>query len=122
MSYFDYNTLELQKYGKGFNSYTDLLNIYNTKHDFGEFDWKRATPVTAPTVYEWEDKIDMGSVKLESKAFMYDGTEHSLAISGTCLLYTSLALPKPVYGWLQRPRQIRVHSIRRHGKGSRSCA
>lgn len=83
LSYFDYNTLELQKYGKGFNSYTDLLNIYNTKHDFGEFDWKRATPVTAPTVYEWEDKIDMGSVKLESKAFMYDGKEHSLAISGT---------------------------------------
>lgn len=60
LSYFDYKTLELQKYGKGFNSYTDLLNIYNTKHDFGEFDWKRATPVTAPTVYEWESKTGSG--------------------------------------------------------------
>ncbi len=82
IEYFDKNQ-NLQRYNEGFTSYLDLLNVFGTKHDFSSFDWSKATPVTVDTVYEYEDKIDMGDVKFESRTFMYDGTAHSLAITGT---------------------------------------
>ncbi len=82
IEYFDENQ-KLQKYNDGFESYMDLLNVFGTKHDFSNFDWNKATPVTAETVYEYEDEIDLGDVKFESKSFMYDGNAHSLAITGT---------------------------------------
>ncbi|HBK01439.1 MAG TPA: hypothetical protein DDY77_00200 [Clostridiales bacterium] len=74
---------QLQKYNAGFTSYMDLLNVFGTAHDFSDFDWKKATPVTADKVYEYEDEIDMGDVKFESKSFLYDGKAHSLTVSGT---------------------------------------
>ena len=82
IEYFDKNQ-NLQKYNEGFTSYLDLLNLFETKHDFSTFDWAKATPVTVDTVNEYEDKIDMGNVKFESRTFMYDGTAHSLAITGS---------------------------------------
>lgn len=83
LSYHDYDTLALKQYGKDFDSYTQLLNIFNTSHDFGEFDWQAATPVTAPTVYEYEDKIALGNVKFADKTYLYDGKEHTVTVSGT---------------------------------------
>lgn len=82
IEYFDKNQ-NLQRYNQGFTSYQDLLNIFGTSHDFSDFDWNKATPVTAETVYEYEDLIDLGDVKFTSKSFLYDGTAHSLEISGT---------------------------------------
>ena len=73
---------QLQKYGEGFTSYLDLLNVFGTAHDFSDFDWKKATPVTADKVYEYEDEIDLGDVKFENKSFLYDGKAHSLTVSG----------------------------------------
>ena len=80
IEYFDKNQ-NLQKYGEGFNSYEDLLNIFDTNHVF-DFDWGKATPVTVDRVYEYEDKIDMQGVKFESQSFLFDGNVHSLSISG----------------------------------------
>lgn len=64
------------------NSYMDFLNVFNTSYNFGEFNWQKATPVVADTVYEFEDKIDLSSVKFESKNFLYDGTEKAIAATG----------------------------------------
>lgn len=64
------------------NSYLELLNIFNTNHDFSNFDWDKATPVTAETIYEYEDKIDLDGIKFESKSFLFDGAEHSLSVEG----------------------------------------
>lgn len=64
------------------NSYMDFLNVFNTSYNFGEFNWQKATPVVADTVYEFEDKIDLRSVKFESKLYIYDGTEKTIAATG----------------------------------------
>lgn len=82
LQYFDKNQ-KLMTYGTDFSSYTQLLNLFGTEHDFSEFDWKKATPVTADTVYEYEDKIDLSSISFPDRSFLYDGLNHSLAITGT---------------------------------------
>lgn len=82
IEYFDKNQ-NLKKYNDGFTSYQDLLNIFGTSHDFSDFDWEKATPVTAETVYEYEDVIDLGDIQFTSRSFLYDGTEHLLKVSGT---------------------------------------
>ncbi len=82
IQYFD-NNGNLITTNNGINSYLDLLNIFNTNHDFSNFSWSKATPVTAETIYEYEDKIDLSGIKFESKAFLYDGENHSLSVEGT---------------------------------------
>lgn len=59
----------------GIKSYLDLLDIFGTGYDFSNFDWEKATPVSAEPIYEWEDKIPLPELKFESKNFLYDGTE-----------------------------------------------
>lgn len=73
---------KLQKYNEGFTSYLDLLNLFDTSHDFSNFDWAKATPVIAEKVYEFEDKIDIGNINFESESYLYDGEAHSLSIKG----------------------------------------
>lgn len=66
----------------GIKSYMDLLDVFETNWFNGDFDWSKATPVTADTVYEYEDKIDLSSIRFDNKNFLFDGTEKRLEIIG----------------------------------------
>lgn len=59
----------------GVKSYMDLLDVFDTNWFDGEFDWSKATPIKADTVYEYEDVVDLSQVRFESVNFLYDGTE-----------------------------------------------
>lgn len=62
-------------------NYNELLDVFDSGWFNGEFDWSKATPITAGVVYEWEDKIDLSNVKFESKNYLYDGTAKSIAVT-----------------------------------------
>lgn len=82
LSYVDANKVTHSVANNNVTSYMDFLNVFGTSYNFDNFDWNKATPVTAETVYEYEDKIDLSSVKFESKLYIYDGTEKTIAATG----------------------------------------
>lgn len=62
------------------SSYLDFLDVFNTGYDFSSFSWTKAKPRTVDTVYEFEDKEDLGNLTFLSKSYLYDGEEKSLAV------------------------------------------
>ena len=82
LAYTDENKVVHSVANNNVTSYLNFLDIFNSGYDFSNFDWNKATPVTANTVYEYEDKINLSSVKFESKVYLFDGTEKTIAATG----------------------------------------
>ncbi len=80
ISYVEYEDNDGVMHNKNdIKAYTDALDVFGTGY-FEEFDWSLATTNDCEIVLEWEDKIDLGNIKFESKNFLYDGTEKSVEV------------------------------------------
>lgn len=80
LEYFDESNVEHSIAKGNVSSFNDFLDVFNTGYDFSGFSWSKSSPRTIDTIYEFEDKEDLGDLAFLSQNFLYDGTPKSLSV------------------------------------------